>query len=185
MKHLSAALISLSPAALWLLGVVYKEEMQLWVNLSHGLQGQTPPSTPCCLHPVPGPTVPQIVPSVMLTAQVIVFLLMVNNLCDLFSFCILTLESLHSYQIQLNFFFFFFLLKWRNMLFCISSISSPLCLCTLTFFFPLILFPPPRFLSRKVLGVQDQLAPRAHWTKQAVEDQSQQLTAATPPSWLN
>lgn len=150
MKHLSAALISLSPAALWLPSVVYKEEMQLRVNLSHGLQGQTPPSTPCCLHPVPGPTVPQIVPSVMLTAQVTDFLFMVNNLCDLFSFCILTLESLHSYQIQLRsrslwfsrllvrLLSFFFNQKWRNMLFCMSSSSSPLCLCTLIFFF---LFP--------------------------------------------
>lgn len=45
--------------------------------------------------------------------------------------------------------------------------------------------PPPHFLFRKVLGVQTQLAPRAHRTKQVVEDQSQQLTAATPPSWLD
>lgn len=42
---------------------------------------------------------------------------------------------------------------------------------------------PPYFLFSKVLGVQAQLAPRAHWTKQAVEDQSQQLSAATPSSW--
>lgn len=54
--------------------------------------------------------------------------------------------------------------------------------------FSQIIFPgvsSPYFLFSKVLGVQTQLAPRAHWTKQAVEDQSQQLSAATPPSWFD
>ena len=71
----------------------------------------------------------------------------------------------------------------RSKLYCVPSTPvSVVCLSKLLF--PLFL-PPPHFLCRKVLGVQTQLAPRAHRTKQVVENQSQQLTAATPPSRLN